>query len=378
MQGPAAAAAVSPDSPPSVANSTSPPKMSSEGLLDRAAAGASASAVALKFGSGGGGGSGSAAPDEQATPNLNKEQTWKNLPQALQNTDRRVCGVRVSKQTVDCVTLSIVFVCLVAAGGGIFSLIEHPTELQRIAEVEKSFAASKSTVMAILRQAVAGNLTNTTANDLYARLQDSADGFQAGPNTTDNWTWVNAMVFAFTVVTTIGYGTFTPSTALGQVFLVLLALVGIPAAGISLAYISERLMYLITYCTQRGEDVVVAAFQAFDDDGSGELEGDELRSALGQLGFDLTDHQFKDVLKRLDTDSSGTVDLEEFKQAMNMLHCDLTEPAGRKRRTRLVVIMIILWVAMGVVSFTLTEGWDPVQAFYFTFGALRVLFFLRG
>ena len=196
--GPAAAAAVSPDSTPAVdtpfseAETPIPtplPEMSSEGLLDRAAAGASASAVTVKFGGGESGGS--AAAKGQA--DRNQQQTWKNLPQALQSKDKSVCGARISKQTVDCVTLSLVFVFLVAAGGGIFSLIEHPTELQRIADVEKSYAKDKDEILALLQQALAGNLTDTTALDLYRQLQGYAGGLQTGPNATDNWTWVNAV-----------------------------------------------------------------------------------------------------------------------------------------------------------------------------------------
>ena len=56
---------------------------------------------------------------------------------------------------------------------------------------------------------------------------------------TNHWTFAFSCLFAFTVITTIGYGTFTPATVGGQMFLIFYALVGIPAAGFALAYVTR-------------------------------------------------------------------------------------------------------------------------------------------
>ncbi|XP_052370049.1 potassium channel subfamily K member 5-like isoform X2 [Oncorhynchus keta] len=57
-----------------------------------------------------------------------------------------------------------------------------------------------------------------------------------GENTYNNWDWTNSVVFAATIVTTIGYGNVAPKTAGGRIFCILYGLCGIP---LCLTWISE-------------------------------------------------------------------------------------------------------------------------------------------
>ena len=274
------------------------------------------------------------------------------------------CAFELAKKTVTCVQLSLVFVFIVAAGGLLFTLLEHDTELARIDATAQQYARDKDAVMQLLSH-------NAT---LYGELQNLANGLAPGPqNIDDNWGAVNAMVFAFTVVTTIGYGNIAPATTAGQLYLVVFALLGIPAAGVCLAYIADRLLYLITRLSQVGTNKLQAAFELFDSDGSGELDPDEFKSALKELGFDLPDHQFREVMKRLDTDGNGLIDQDEFAFTVKHLHADLTESAGRSKRVRIVLLMILIWVAAGTVGFAYVEDWDLSQTFYFIFVSLTTV-----
>ena len=132
---------------------------------------------------------------------------------------------------------------------------------------------------------------------MYLLLQPHVLGLQtesvlATTMFKDNWTFESAIVFSFTIVTTIGYGTFTPTTGLGRIFLVVYALIGIPIAGIALAFIAERALYIFTFLSQVGSDTAIAAFNQFDDDASGELDKNEFKEACKLLGYDLNPHQF--------------------------------------------------------------------------------------
>ncbi|XP_006126602.2 potassium channel subfamily K member 5 isoform X1 [Pelodiscus sinensis] len=49
-----------------------------------------------------------------------------------------------------------------------------------------------------------------------------------GNNTFNNWNWPNAVIFAATVITTIGYGNVAPKTPAGRVFCVFYGLFGVP------------------------------------------------------------------------------------------------------------------------------------------------------
>jgi len=303
----------------------------------------------------------------------NTQQTWKNL-HGLEANTREVCGLSASKKTFDSVALSVFFVLLIVVGGLLFHFLEHPQEEKRLAEEQERYSQDREAVMVLLRSALGGSSSSSgvSAESLYSQLEAHSYGLKP-PKQVDNWTPLNGMIFSFTVVTTIGYGNITPATAPGQLFLMVLALLGIPASGIALAYIAESLMYLLTWLTTIGEDTARAAFDEFDTDASGELDGDEMRNALTQLGFELTDHQFKDVLARLDTDGSGTIDFDEFQHATAMLHVDLTEPAGRKKRTRLVLLMMLLWTALGVLCFCAVESWHPLKSLYFTFVTITTI-----
>ena len=51
---------------------------------------------------------------------------------------------------------------------------------------------------------------------------------------------------------------------------------------------------------------------------SGELEVDEVKELVGQLGTTLTDEEAKNLFQVMDADGSGSVDFKEF--AMVILH----------------------------------------------------------
>ncbi|KFQ48766.1 Potassium channel subfamily K member 5, partial [Nestor notabilis] len=49
-----------------------------------------------------------------------------------------------------------------------------------------------------------------------------------GNNTFNNWNWPNAVIFAATVITTIGYGNVSPKTPSGRLFCIFYGLFGVP------------------------------------------------------------------------------------------------------------------------------------------------------
>ena len=92
-----------------------------------------------------------------------------------------------------------------------------------------------------------------------------------------------------------GYGTFAPQTWWGQLFLVLFALIGIPSSGLTLVHLANAALSCATRLFTMGSDKVQKAFDAFDTDGSGELDLDEFREAITSLGMALSDNQFSEV-----------------------------------------------------------------------------------
>ncbi|KAK9959401.1 hypothetical protein ABG768_009529 [Culter alburnus] len=77
-----------------------------------------------------------------------------------------------------------------------------------------------------------------------------------GDKAFNNWNWPNAVIFAATVVTTIGYGNIAPKTPQGRVFCIFYGLFGVP---LCFTWISElgkffggRAKHLGRYLTKKG------------------------------------------------------------------------------------------------------------------------------
>ena len=54
------------------------------------------------------------------------------------------------------------------------------------------------------------------------------------------------------------------------------------------------------------------AFELFDTDQSGTIDGTELKFCMQALGFDPSPNEIKDMLMKIDQDGNGTVEFEEF------------------------------------------------------------------
>ncbi|KAG7466053.1 hypothetical protein MATL_G00160730 [Megalops atlanticus] len=85
-----------------------------------------------------------------------------------------------------------------------------------------------------------------------------------GNKTFNNWNWPNAVIFAATVITTIGYGNIAPKTPSGRVFCIFYGLFGVP---LCFTWISElgkffggRAKHLGQYLTKRGVTLRKAQF----------------------------------------------------------------------------------------------------------------------
>ena len=163
----------------------------------------------------------------------------------------------------------------------------------------------------------------------------------------------------------MGFGTNPPATTGGQIFLVLYALVGIPLTASCLLIMAERALRNVTWLFTLGSDRIQAAFDAFDDDNSGELDLVEFKLAIQQLGINITEQQFERLVNEIDEDGNGSIDRDEFTVAITKLDVDITEAAGRKNRFKIAAIALVVWLGICTLAFALTESWSAWEALYF-------------
>ena len=75
---------------------------------------------------------------------------------------------------------------------------------------------------------------------------------------------------------------------------------------------------MFRYLQSSNQDIV-ANFAKFDDDGSGELDVDEFRAALLEMGLGMDDEQMGLVMREIDTDGGGTISIDEFTDRMKQI-----------------------------------------------------------
>ncbi|XP_034381597.1 potassium channel subfamily K member 5a [Cyclopterus lumpus] len=124
-------------------------------------------------------------------------------------------------------TSAIIF--YLSIGAAIFQVLEEPNWK----EAARNYTAEKDTILK--------NYPCLTKDDLDKILKVVSEAAGqgvtiTGSKTFNNWNWPNAVIFAATVITTIGYGNIAPKTPKGRVFCIFYGLFGVP---LCLSWISE-------------------------------------------------------------------------------------------------------------------------------------------
>ncbi|XP_040286703.1 potassium channel subfamily K member 5 [Bufo bufo] len=116
-------------------------------------------------------------------------------------------------------TSAIIF--YLSIGAAIFQVLEEPNWKQATKEYDESKAK------------ILTRFTCLSTKDLEEILETvsnaAGQGVTITGNTTfNNWNWPNAVIFAATVITTIGYGNIAPKTSAGRLFCIFYGLFGVP------------------------------------------------------------------------------------------------------------------------------------------------------
>lgn len=152
-------------------------------------------------------------------------------------------------------TSAIIF--YLSIGAAIFQVLEEPN--WKLAA--RRYSAQKDKILKDYPC-----LTRDDLNRILEAVSDAAgQGVTiTGNKTFNNWNWPNAVIFAATVITTIGYGNIAPKTSSGRVFCIFYGLFGVP---LCLTWISElgkffggRAKHFGQYLTKKGFSLRKAQF----------------------------------------------------------------------------------------------------------------------
>ena len=73
------------------------------------------------------------------------------------------------------------------------------------------------------------------------------------------------------------------------------------------------------------EEYLREKFEAIDEDGSGELEEDEMRALFDSMGRKVSKRIIANIMRLSDTDGNGTIDFDEFKAIFDKIGCPQEE-----------------------------------------------------
>uniref|UniRef100_A0A087XQH6 Potassium channel, subfamily K, member 5a n=1 Tax=Poecilia formosa TaxID=48698 RepID=A0A087XQH6_POEFO len=152
-------------------------------------------------------------------------------------------------------TSAIIF--YLSIGAAIFQVLEEPNWKDAVKQYRKQ------------KEKILEDYPCLSKDDLDKILEVVSDAAGqgvtiTGSKTFNNWNWPNAVIFAATVITTIGYGNIAPKTSEGRVFCIFYGLFGVP---LCLTWISElgkffggRAKHLGQFLTKKGFSLRKAQF----------------------------------------------------------------------------------------------------------------------
>ncbi|KAG8466626.1 hypothetical protein KFE25_008005 [Diacronema lutheri] len=257
------------------------------------------------------------------------------------------------------------FAAYLYAGAAVFPYLEQ------YAEIDERRATTQ------LLRSVRANLTD----DAFAQIADALGGpdWESTTFSSLNWTFNGAAFFSFTLMTTIGYGSFTPKTAAGRIFTMVYAPAGIAIAAITYIRLAERALSAIeslAFMAMRVDRLKIA-FDNFDADGSGLLDREEVASMIESLGGNVQLAEFEELIaSAISLSGGGSAEPGEAELiTYKGFDAALAQRPALKKKVLTRSLEVYRWsfafglfallLASGSALNMLSEGWSALDSLYF-------------
>lgn len=249
---------------------------------------------------------------------------------------------------------AIVTILLLAnLGAEVLSTLEAGPEEQRRVACVQSNAQLSALAMRLRDSGISAQLVAETNSSLpYA----SCD--------FNNWGRDSYMptFFAFTVITTIGYGTTAPVTQSGRLFTAFYALVCIGLTVFAVTTIAQRtseaLQFVLTNLLPRGR-ALEGVFRKHDVDKSGTLSPAELASLIAELsgatGGAISVEYLSALAEQVSVDARGEKSMRELRELVMVDGLDVRKEAMAEHKAKVSLFAasaLILGVSLSQLSFS--------------------------
>lgn len=188
-----------------------------------------------------------------------------------------------------------------------------------------------------------------------------------------NWDIFGSCFFCFTIVTTIGYGTFGPATQGGRAFTCVFLLLGIPWNVYTYANLGKTITELIfgpvRPFTERFIRRALGSHADVDRDGDKSISPDEIIEGFRRAGWlkpsSAEEGKLRAAVAEFDKDGEPGLSSAEFELFVE--HC--AEVASAKVETLCTFVLFILSLIVFGVVLPVTEGpvgWRGIDGLYFS------------
>jgi hypothetical protein len=169
---------------------------------------------------------------------------WRRRTRLQRKLTRAVCSCAAS----------IAWGCLMAA---VLQSIEGPAELKVRRQRAAAFDVAAE-ARAVHIEALRATLPDVAARAHLAALEQDISAL-AGERPSEairDWSFIGALYFSYTIMSTIGYGTFYANTTGGQLATLFLGIVGVASFGVSIALTSSLTDLLLDRITAERQDML--------------------------------------------------------------------------------------------------------------------------
>ena len=282
------------------------------------------------------------------------------------------------------VGIVLINIFLGALAGVVFQALEQPEE-QRLREERAAVIARLNSSMPAADWDELLSTLGYSADDLQQEVLAVEGGYLDQLN--GDWTFSGSTFFAFTIATSIGYGSFAPVTPGGRAFTIVYALFSIPLMLSAFTHLCDVVLRIFaTRLAGKKRDLPVKVFKMLDQDHSGTLDKEEVIKALqtmGVSGFSKDPNsntpakmkRFEQIFREVDRDESNELDLAEFRLLLNKLMPDedwtgvLVDVVTRHYIALVALITFTAFVMCMSAMFVWLkrdEDWSFLDAFYFS------------
>merc|ERR1712062_793113 len=259
------------------------------------------------------------------------------------------------KTAVEHISLYVGLVVFTALGAKIFQALEHPVEEEKLVELQNLVIMERENFVRFIFNGSWNSVVHRENIDLklldYEQTVAVAATEGIDMETKDviyKWSYIQAVFFTSTILTTIGYGNIAPVTTAGRVFCILFAIVGIPFTLSVIADVGQIFATLLSTLWSKYKHLIEPIKQKIKDykKRKAEREKERMREEGQELDEDDDDDDDEE-------DGFGTNALTAF----------------------VALLFLTCFLSIGSIIFTFWEDWTFFEAFYFCFITMTTIGF---